>query len=65
MDEKSEKRINFNPRTVVIMALWGASKLDDTMLSKERMQIFKNQPFTSWPQDMQTELAPYGADMIV
>jgi len=65
MDTQQKKQKQRDPRTLVIMALWGAGKLDDQTLSKERMQTFKSQPFSTWPKEMQEELAPFGAEMIV
>jgi hypothetical protein len=47
------------------MTLWADGKLDDQMLSKERMQIFNSQPFSQWPAEMQEALKPYGAEAIV
>jgi hypothetical protein len=53
-----------DPRTLVIMAMYKDKKLNDETLPAERYKIFMEQPFSQWPPDMQTELAPFGAAMI-
>jgi len=58
-------KLSLEPRPLVIMTLWASEKLDDRILSNERMQIFNSKPFKDWPKDMQDDLAPYGAAMIV
>jgi hypothetical protein len=63
MSEQSKK--TRDPRTLVIMAMYMAGRLNDETLPPERFTIFKEQPFSQWPTGMQTELAEFGATMIV
>ena len=51
-------------RALVIMAMHKDKKLNDETLPADRYKIFMEQPFSEWPPDMQTELAPFGAAMI-
>jgi hypothetical protein len=51
-------------RVLVVLAMYAANKLNDEMLPADRYKIFMEQPFSQWPPDMQSELAPFGAPMI-
>jgi len=53
-----------DPRVIVILAMYADKKLNDETLSAERYKIFMEKPFSQWPPDMQSELAPFGAPMI-
>lgn len=49
---------------LVIMAMYKDKKLNDETLPADKYKILMEQPFSQWPPDMQTELAPFGAAMI-
>ncbi|MEI7901568.1 MAG: hypothetical protein WCK89_15055 [bacterium] len=51
-------------RALVLMSMYIRGQLNDETLPTDRMGLFKTQPFSQWPPEMQEALRPFGAEMI-
>ena len=64
MNEVSSRNPPFNARGLVLWAMYKAGVLTDESMPVEKMRVFKYKAFSDWPEDMQDQLRPFGAEMI-
>lgn len=64
MTDEANRKPPFNARGLVLWAMYKAGVLNDESMPVEKMRVFKYKAFSDWPEDMQDQLRPFGAEMI-